>query len=204
MASKDFGGLVLLRPEPHIVTFRFASPDMEARFKFRPSGARRGREQIQHDLRDFWRNEVLTPAMRFCWRAQQPEYQIEGNLPDQFWKSAQLACQSAIRECWVYFDGGFVTVQMAIFAHPIDLLARKDMQKLTGAIEAAIGTELSQLERELISYKDTPDVAPDKYEVWRERVYRDIQRGLMDDFFSDGVLLIQPRTEAHILGKEPE
>uniref|UniRef100_A0AB39CD83 Uncharacterized protein n=1 Tax=Pseudomonas phage HRDY3 TaxID=3236930 RepID=A0AB39CD83_9VIRU len=200
--SESFGGLLPIRPVPHIVTFRFVSPDMEARFKFQPNGkARRGREQAEHDMRDFWRNEVLTPAMRFCWRAQQPEYQIEGNLPDAFWKSSQRMCQSAIRECWAYFDGGWVTIQMGIFAHPIELMARKEMQQLTGAIEGALGTELRQIEQENLSYRGVEGLTPDKYEIWRERVYRDIERGFLDDFFAKGTLSVVPRTEAHILGR---
>jgi hypothetical protein len=187
------------------VTFRFPSPDMEARFKFQPNGkALRGREQAQHDMREWWRHDVLIPAARFCWHAQQPEYQqLEGMMPDEFWKKSKRICDHATRDCWVYFDGGFVTVQMEIFAHAIPIYARKEMQHLTGAIEAALMLEIGVIEADMA--RPLPEGAePDKFQNWRLRVYKDIRSGLMDDFFMDDRLSILPSDQVHILGKEPK
>lgn len=171
----------------HKVTFRFPSHFIHVRFN-----PIRAKDQRRKDLIEFFRTEVLLPAARFAYRAMQPEYAGEDNLPSRIWKRARGMCLNACSNLDVMLDDGFVTLTFTVVTHT--MVEERDLRKMLDAIENHIGME-QVIHSENKKLRKEHSTVFDKYEDWRNGAYSDIQKAILNATFfqtpDEGVYTIQ-------------
>lgn len=186
----------------YIVTFRFEGPTMEKRFRnvaWHPQSqrapARRGREQAEHDMREFMREEVLLPAARWAYRASQQEYVGSQDVNPAYWRRVMRTCRHAAYKCWVYFDAGHITVQMEVLCKAIGTV--HDQNTLMCGIESLLNFEIG------LSTRNIEHSMQDQYEMMRMQIYKEMLRGIEDDFLHDTIHIAE-RDKTTILGNRGE
>lgn len=192
----------LSRPKGYIVSLRFESPTMEKRFRNQPAPigsqhlpARRGRNQAEHDMREFVREEILLPSARWAYRASQHEYVVAQDTNPIYWRKVMRSCRQAAHKCWVYFDGGYITLQMEIMCKGLGTVHDKNV--LMCGIESLLNFEINQTERNI------SQVMQDQYELARLQIYKDMLIGIESDFLHNTITMCE-RDKATILGNRDE
>lgn len=176
-----------LHNHDHTVNFRFPSHFIHKRFN-----PIRAKDQRRTDLIEFFRTEVFLPAARFAYRAMQPEYAGEDNMPSVVWKRARGMCLNACSKLDVLLDDGFVTLTFTVVTR--SLVEEHDLRKMLDAIDNHIGMEqvIHSQNKEL---RKGNSEAHDKYEDWRNGAYHDIQTAILNATFfnspDQGVYTIQ-------------
>lgn len=176
-----------LRNHDHKVTFRFPSHFIHVRFN-----PIRAKDQRRTDLIEFFRTEVLLPAARFAYRAMQPEYVGEDNMPSRIWKRARGMCLNACSNLDVMLDDGYVTLTFTVVTS--SLVEERDLRKLLDAIDNHIGME-QIIHSENKKLRKESSAAFDKYEDWRNGAYSDIRHAIQNSTFfgtpGEGIYTIQ-------------
>lgn len=163
----------------HMATFRYPAMKMLDRF-YRQ---KLGREGLEKAIKDFWRVEIFGNALRFCYRASQPEYKGEDNLGSDLWNRCRRALMTAQSKIEVKVWDTHVTISFQFVS--TELGAKFEIQRVLMALLGSLAYEQMMCKRmieSMIAEKQTAD----PYLVWQRAVFEEAHTAIETaEYFPD-------------------